>query len=77
MHLAGILGPVFIARYLSGTLGVSDVERRMETLSGGKCSAFRVHHASIGADVDKIADVEAVERVLYSRAPRALSASAV
>jgi len=76
-RLAGILGPVFIAKYLSGSLGVSDVERRMETLSGGKCSAFRVPHASIGADVDKSADVEVVERVLYSRAPRALSGSAV
>jgi hypothetical protein len=77
MRLAGILGPAFVAKYLSGSLGVSDVERRMGSLTGGKCSAFRVHHASIGADVDKWADVEAVERVLYSRAPRALSASAV
>lgn len=77
IRLAGILGPAFVAKYLSGSLGVSDVERRMETLSGGKCSAFRVSHASIGADVDKSVDVEVVERVLYSRARRALSGSAV
>jgi hypothetical protein len=77
VRLAGILGPVFIAKYLSGSLRVSDVERRMETLSGGKCSAFGVSHASIGADVDRSTDVEVVERVLYSRAPHVLSGSGV
>lgn len=70
LRLAGLLGPTFAAKYMTGFLRVSDVERRMETLSGGKCAALWARHASTGADIDKPADVVVLERVLYSRVPR-------
>lgn len=65
--MARVLGVPFIFKYLSGTLRVADVERKMEQLVGGKCAAIYTHHASIGADVDKPIDVVVAERVLFRR----------
>ena len=65
--MARVLGMPFIFKYLSGTLRVDDVERKMEQLLGAKCSAIYTEHASIGADVDKPIDVVVAERVLYHR----------
>jgi GTP:adenosylcobinamide-phosphate guanylyltransferase len=65
--MARVLGMPFIFKYLTGTLRVDDVERKMEQLLGAKCSAIYTRHASIGADVDKPIDVVVAERVLYHR----------
>jgi molybdopterin-guanine dinucleotide biosynthesis protein A len=66
-RMARVIGIPFIVRYVTGTLRVDDVERKMEQLLGAKCSAIYTRHASIGADVDKPIDVVVAERVLYHR----------
>jgi GTP:adenosylcobinamide-phosphate guanylyltransferase len=63
--MARVLGMVFILRYISGRLRVSDVEAKMQELVGAPCAAVYTRFAAIGADVDKPIDVVVSERVLY------------
>lgn len=65
--LARVLGGGFVLKYATGRLRVSDVERKMGELIGARCVALDTRDASVGADIDKTADVVVVERVLYSR----------
>lgn len=65
--LARVLGGGFVLKYATGRLRASDVERTMGELIGATCAALETRDASVGADVDKTADVVVVERVLYSR----------
>lgn len=67
IKMARVLGTIFILRYISGSLRVSDVEAKMEQLVGGQCAAVYTRFAAIGADVDKPIDVVVAERVLYRR----------
>ncbi len=67
VKMARVIGVRFIIKLLSGRLNPADVERKMEELLGGTCSAIYTEHASIGADVDKPIDVIVTERVLFER----------
>jgi hypothetical protein len=65
--MARVLSVGFVARLVTGRLRQEDVEKRMDELLGAKCAAVYTSYASIGADVDKPADVVVAERVLYER----------
>lgn len=59
-----ILGVAFAVKFLLGRLHPREVEAKLGELVGGSGAAIITHHASIGMDVDKPADVALVERLL-------------
>ncbi len=67
LAMARIIGARFVLRLLLGRLTVSEVEAKLGDLIGGRGAAIHTTHGSIGADVDKPADVVVAERVLYAR----------
>lgn len=64
---AMIIGPMFIAKLVSGNLKPADVEKKMAKITGGTCSAIYTRYASIGADVDKPWDLPVAEKVILER----------
>lgn len=67
LAMARIIGVRFVFRLLLGKLTVAEVEQKLGALIGGTGAAVFTGHASIGADVDKPADVVVAERILYER----------
>jgi len=65
--MARVIGFRFVVRLATKRLRVKDVEAKLEELLGAPCAAIYTSHASIGADVDKTADVIVAERVLFAR----------
>ena len=64
--MARVIGYRFVFKLALGQLEVHEVEAKMEELLGGPGAAIYTSHASIGADVDKPADVVVAERVLQA-----------
>jgi hypothetical protein len=67
IRLLKIVGMSFVVKLLLGRLVPRDVENRLEKLLGFPCAAIYAKHASIGADVDKPADVE-IARIALEQA---------
>ena len=63
-RLAQILGFATVLRMLTGTLTIPYLERIATNLLGAPVAAVITPYAEIGFDVDKLADLEAVERAL-------------
>jgi len=61
-----LIGPAFVTKLLAGRLEPVDVEKKLSHITGAPCAAIYTRYASIGADVDKPADIAPVERVLES-----------
>ena len=61
-----LIGPAFAIKLISGRLEPVDVEKRLSHIMNAPCAAIYTHYASIGADVDKTADIAPVERILGS-----------
>ena len=59
-----LIGLPFALKLLSGRLDPTDVENKMAHLMNTSCAAIYTHYASIGADVDKPADIAPVEQIL-------------
>jgi GTP:adenosylcobinamide-phosphate guanylyltransferase len=68
VSMVRILGLRFAVKFLLGRLRAPEVEDKMREIIGCSGAAVLSHHASIGMDVDKPADVVLVERVLGERA---------
>ncbi|MCL2525526.1 MAG: nucleotidyltransferase family protein [Coriobacteriia bacterium] len=64
LRMANMVGLRFAAKLATGKLSTEDIEQRVGSIIGMKCAALIVDHASIGADVDKPADVLVVEAKL-------------
>jgi GTP:adenosylcobinamide-phosphate guanylyltransferase len=65
-RLAVILGLPFIVRFLTNTLTISVVERKVSTILGIKAVAVITPFAEIGVDVDKPEDLELAKNVLIT-----------
>jgi len=59
-----LIGLPFVIKLIAGRLDPRDVEEKLSKLTGAPCAAIYMHYASIGADVDKPADIAPVVRVL-------------
>lgn len=70
LQMARAIGFRFVLKLVLGRLDVNDVEAKMGELLGGKGVAIYMKGASIGADVDKPADIVVAEKVMYSKAGR-------
>jgi GTP:adenosylcobinamide-phosphate guanylyltransferase len=68
LKMARVIGFRFVVKLATGRLVVREVEEKIGELLGGSGAAIYTSHASIGADVDKPADVVVAERVLYAAA---------
>lgn len=64
LRLAGILGPLFILKFLSKRLTIEEVERRLQDLFGLSGKAIISRYPEIGTDVDKPSDLELVRKAL-------------
>ncbi len=62
-----LIGLPFAVKLALGRLEPCDVEKKLGKLMQAPFAAVYTRHASIGADVDKLADIAPVERVLESR----------
>jgi molybdopterin-guanine dinucleotide biosynthesis protein A len=58
------LGPVFLARYLSGRLTLEELEARVQRKLGLKVRAIEVPHPEMGMDADKPFQLEICRREL-------------
>ncbi len=67
LALAKILGPAFLAKFLSKRLTVAEVERKATQVAGCRAGAVEMQDASIAFDVDKPDDLRVAARVLESR----------
>jgi CTP:molybdopterin cytidylyltransferase MocA len=63
-RLAGILGPVFLARFLFGRVRLAEAEERFSRLGRFRGRAVIVPHAEVGIDVDKPSDLAFCESYL-------------
>lgn len=70
LKMAKVVGAKFAVKLATGNLVVSEVEDKMAEIFGGPCAAIYTDFASIGADVDKLADVAVAERVLVETQAR-------
>lgn len=59
-----LIGPAFVTKLLAGRLEPADVEKKLSRIMDAPCAAIYTRYASIGADVDKPADIAPVERIL-------------
>lgn len=59
-----LIGPAFVVKLLSGRLEPVDVEKKLSGIMDASCAAIYTRYASLGADVDKPADIAPVERIL-------------
>jgi molybdopterin-guanine dinucleotide biosynthesis protein A len=60
LKLAGILGPLFILKFLTRRLSIGEVERCLANLFGISGKAIISGYAEISTDVDKLSDLELV-----------------
>lgn len=60
LRLAGILGPVFILKFLTRRLSIGELERCLPNLFGLSGKAIISGYAGISTDVDKPSDLELV-----------------
>jgi len=67
LKLARILGLATVLRMLTGTLSLPYLERVATRILGAPAAAVITPYAEIGFDVDKISDLEAVERALAGK----------
>lgn len=70
LKMARVVGVKFVAKFASGSLDVHDVEVKLEEFFGAPCAAIFTEYASLGADVDKLVDLEITSRVLEERAAK-------
>lgn len=66
VRMARLLGARVVLGLLLGRLRPADLERRMGHLLSARCCAIFSEYAGIGMDVDKPADRELVERVVFA-----------
>lgn len=66
IKMARVIGFRFVFKLAMGRLEVHEVEAKLAELLGGPSAAIYTPFASIGADVDKPADVVVAERVLLA-----------
>jgi len=64
LKLSMIFGPVFLVKFLIGTLRIKDLEKRVYELFDVRAKAIISEYPEIGTDVDKISDLEIAEKVL-------------
>lgn len=64
--MAGMLGFVFIIKLALGILTINAVQKKCEKLLGIRCAAVISPYPEIGNDVDRISDLELIEKYISS-----------
>jgi GTP:adenosylcobinamide-phosphate guanylyltransferase len=64
LRLAGMLGPAFVLRLLTGTATIAQLEQRVGRVIGGDVRAVVSHHPELAFDVDKPEDLETISELL-------------
>ena len=57
LAMASLLGAGCILRYLTGSLEIDDIERRIGRLTGGRAAAIRGAHPALAMDCDSAQDI--------------------
>jgi hypothetical protein len=74
LRLAGVFSPGLLIRLPFGGVGVAEVERRADELSGLRCRGVRCDEPDLAVNVDRIADLRVVEEILRNESDAARSA---
>jgi GTP:adenosylcobinamide-phosphate guanylyltransferase len=64
LRLAAIFSPGLLARYVFGRLSIADAERRADAIAGCRCRGIACDEPELAVNVDRLADLRAVERIL-------------
>jgi GTP:adenosylcobinamide-phosphate guanylyltransferase len=64
LRLASIFSAALVFRYVFGLLTLAGVERRASELSGLRCRGVDCEYPELAVNVDRVADLGAVERIL-------------
>lgn len=73
LKLSRKLGPKFIMKFLTKSLSVAEAEQRVGEMLNAKSRAVVVSHPEIGIDVDKVEDLEFVQKILRTPGGRSKS----
>jgi GTP:adenosylcobinamide-phosphate guanylyltransferase len=64
LRLAAIFSPGLLARYVFGRLSIADAERRADAITGCRCRGIACDEPEFAVNVDRLADLREVERIL-------------
>lgn len=64
LFLAGLIGPLTIARLVIGRLSIPDIERAASRAMGVSCRVILTAHAEIGTDIDRPEDLRRAREIL-------------
>jgi GTP:adenosylcobinamide-phosphate guanylyltransferase len=67
LRLAGIFSAALVFRYVFGQLTLASVERRASEVSGLRCRGVDCEYPELAVNVDRLADLGEVERILDER----------
>lgn len=73
LKLSRELGPKFIMKFLTNSLSVTEAEERVGELLNAKSRAVIIPHPEIGIDVDKVEDLELIQKILRTPGRRSQS----
>jgi len=64
LRLASIFSTALLVRYLFGMLSIADAERRADEITGCRCRGIPCDEPELALNVDRLADLRAVERII-------------
>lgn len=64
LRLAAIFSPSLLVRYVAGRLSIAELERRANAITGYDCRGIACDEPELAVNVDRVADLRAVERIL-------------
>lgn len=68
LRLASLFSPFLVARVALGLVGIVELERRADELTGIRCRGIPCDEPELAVNVDRLDDLRTVERILATRA---------
>jgi hypothetical protein len=68
LKMARLFSPILVFKALSGTLPIAELEERATAITGLRCRGIMCPEPEVAVNVDRLADLQAVEAILRDRA---------
>jgi GTP:adenosylcobinamide-phosphate guanylyltransferase len=64
LRLASLFSPFLVVRVALGLVGIAELERRADELTGVRCRGIPSDEAELAVNVDRLEDLQAIDRIL-------------